>query len=480
MLQMLKLAPHEQQGFQWQSWHVTNIRPCCLAQTAAESFDLRTFEDTSTMSLFANSTPGGRGMARPANANLFEFKAGRMTQEGNTVTAVPGKGLVFLKRDGDLLMWHYKSRDSGREEEEPIVLFPGEQTFQLCKSAPASSRVYYLKFSGGRRDFFWMQSPDAAGDALICQRVNRLIDGGSIDEEGVNDHPMGVDASEEQQAIMQMLRDDVSTPGHASGAAQRPPAAPTRQRAQQRSGNAEAGGEDQPLSQDNMQGLVQNFAREMMVSQATSLTDVLSASNVEPLLDNPETVQRLLAHLPDGDNASVGNIRSTLRSPQYAQHEAPLQHGKKQSYARLHKENNNNKVCNALMHGPLRRPTSEDLVTHSDSNILSLFPHVTRELPDLHYDVVLHLSLSLSFVFRLFLSLFVLFRLSLSLSVLSLSYLHPLLLESVFLCELFEVSAFFPVSRRRTTGIILRGSRRTIRWHSANRFRFSYHCQKLH
>ncbi len=68
-----------------------------------------------------------------------------------------------------------------------MLLFPGDAVFHVCKSCPAG-RVIYLKFSSGRRDFFWLQEPDAAKDAALLDALNGAVNG-ALDgaEDGAED-----------------------------------------------------------------------------------------------------------------------------------------------------------------------------------------------------------------------------------------------------------------------------------------------------
>ncbi len=59
------------------------------------------------------------------------------------------------------------------------MCFGGDQTFRKCKSAPASSRVFYLQFPN-RREFYWMQDPDASKDDEIVAKANNVMNGTPI------------------------------------------------------------------------------------------------------------------------------------------------------------------------------------------------------------------------------------------------------------------------------------------------------------
>jgi hypothetical protein len=73
------------------------------------------------MSLFAqNAQSQGAGGAIPSG-RLAEFKAGRMTMNGSTVTASPEKGLIYIKNDNSGLMtWTFVNRSTQVEDEVSI------------------------------------------------------------------------------------------------------------------------------------------------------------------------------------------------------------------------------------------------------------------------------------------------------------------------------------------------------------------------
>ena len=69
-----------------------------------------------------------------------------------------------------LTIFVFMNRETNTRTDE-IYVFPGEATFEKCKSA-GDSRVYLLKVAN-RREFFWMQDKDdskvgAAAAFLAC------------------------------------------------------------------------------------------------------------------------------------------------------------------------------------------------------------------------------------------------------------------------------------------------------------------------
>ncbi|XP_039496748.1 proteasomal ubiquitin receptor ADRM1 homolog [Drosophila santomea] len=139
-------------------------------------------------------------MAESEGPNLAEYKAGRMILLGKMVEPDERKGLLFVRRSaGDNQVHiHWMDRRSGAVELD-IVATPGVLEFRhidQCKTG----RVYVLKYTRSpQRFFFWMQEPQADGDALFCQRVNELIASGErkLDESAAADGDVDTDVEHE-------------------------------------------------------------------------------------------------------------------------------------------------------------------------------------------------------------------------------------------------------------------------------------------
>ncbi|XP_010046881.2 26S proteasome regulatory subunit RPN13 [Eucalyptus grandis] len=105
---------------------------------------------------------------------MLEFRAGKMRLEGTRVVPDARKGLVRIARGEEGLM-HFQWLDRTLNVlEDDQIIFPEEAVFE--KVNQASGRVYILKFnSDDRKFFFWMQEPNAEGDAQLCNSVNFYI-----------------------------------------------------------------------------------------------------------------------------------------------------------------------------------------------------------------------------------------------------------------------------------------------------------------
>ena len=71
------------------------------------------------MALFQNNSGSGSG-----SKNLVEFKCGKMSLSGTTVTADKRKGLLYVYRD-DCTHFCWKDRTSGKVEDD-LIVFPND------------------------------------------------------------------------------------------------------------------------------------------------------------------------------------------------------------------------------------------------------------------------------------------------------------------------------------------------------------------
>jgi 26S proteasome regulatory subunit N13 len=103
---------------------------------------------------------GGAGGAGPAAGPLLEFRAGKMTLSGTTVTADPRRGKVVLTDDNGLLRFQWKPRPSGAVEEN-LLIFPDDCKVELVPEC-TTGRVILMRFSSdqSKKLFYWLQEPN--------------------------------------------------------------------------------------------------------------------------------------------------------------------------------------------------------------------------------------------------------------------------------------------------------------------------------
>ncbi|KAK7795771.1 hypothetical protein U0070_005235 [Myodes glareolus] len=127
---------------------------------------------TTSGALFPSLVPGSRGSS---TKYLVEFRAGKMSLKGTTVTPDKRKGLVYIQQtDDSLIHFCWKDRTSGTVEDD-LIIFPDDCEFKRVPQCP-SGRVYVLKFkAGSKRLFFWMQEPKTDQDEEHCRKVNECL-----------------------------------------------------------------------------------------------------------------------------------------------------------------------------------------------------------------------------------------------------------------------------------------------------------------
>ncbi|XP_041858854.1 proteasomal ubiquitin receptor ADRM1 isoform X1 [Melanotaenia boesemani] len=126
----------------------------------------------SSGALFPSLVSGSRGSS---SKYLVEFRAGKMTLKGNTVTPDKRKGMVYIQQSDDsLIHFCWKDRTTGNVDDD-LIIFPDDCEFKRVNQC-TTGRVYVLKFkAGSKRLFFWMQEPKTDKDDEYCRKVNEYL-----------------------------------------------------------------------------------------------------------------------------------------------------------------------------------------------------------------------------------------------------------------------------------------------------------------
>lgn len=91
------------------------------------------FRMTTSGALFPSLVPGSRGSS---NKYLVEFRAGKMSLKGTTVTPDKRKGLVYIQQtDDSLIHFCWKDRTSGNVEDVSVWWPPSHLDPRLVVSA---------------------------------------------------------------------------------------------------------------------------------------------------------------------------------------------------------------------------------------------------------------------------------------------------------------------------------------------------------
>ncbi|XP_041712375.1 proteasomal ubiquitin receptor ADRM1 [Coregonus clupeaformis] len=122
--------------------------------------------------LFPSLVSGSRGSS---SKFLVEFRAGKMTMKGSTVTPDKRKGQVYVQQtDDSLIHLCWKDRTSGNVDDD-LIIFPDDCEFKRVNQC-STGRVFVLKFkAGSKRLFFWMQEPKTDKDEEYCRKVNEYL-----------------------------------------------------------------------------------------------------------------------------------------------------------------------------------------------------------------------------------------------------------------------------------------------------------------
>ncbi|GCC23321.1 proteasomal ubiquitin receptor ADRM1 [Chiloscyllium punctatum] len=122
--------------------------------------------------LFPSLVAGSRGSS---SKYLVEFRAGKMSLKGSTVTPDKRKGQVYIQQtDDSLIHFCWKDRTAGTVEDD-LIIFPDDCEFKRVTQC-TTGRVFVLKFkSGSKRLFFWMQEPKSDKDEEFCRKVNEYL-----------------------------------------------------------------------------------------------------------------------------------------------------------------------------------------------------------------------------------------------------------------------------------------------------------------
>jgi len=273
----------------------------------------------------------------PRRKYPVEFKAGKLKRDGNTNWLKPDerKGLVYMDQGDDQLMHFYWKERKANVAEDDRILFPETAEFIRVEQC-TTGRVYLLNFkSSSDKLFFWMQDAKDDKDEENAAKVNRLINdpqGGLAESRqqsnaGQLSSPFqnmedltgfGMD----QEQLLQLLQ------GH--GAFSGPPFTSTTPASEPQSATAatsEAGSgaqtTDANLTSEQL-GNLRNILSSIQVPEGSrqpdiNLADVLTPSEIAPLLNNPEIASALFPHLPANIERSPEELAAVVQSPQFAQ-----------------------------------------------------------------------------------------------------------------------------------------------------------------
>uniref|UniRef100_A0A8C7EDV8 ADRM1 26S proteasome ubiquitin receptor n=1 Tax=Nothoprocta perdicaria TaxID=30464 RepID=A0A8C7EDV8_NOTPE len=248
----------------------------------------------SSGALFPSLVPGSRGSS---SKYLVEFRAGKMSLKGSTVTPDKRKGLVYIQQtDDSLIHFCWKDRTSGNVEDD-LIIFPDDCEFKRVPQC-TTGRVYVLKFkAGSKRLFFWMQEPKTDKDEEHCRKVNEYL----------NNPPMpgALGGNTSGGHELSALGGTVHSLSRSQSAAVTPSSTTSSTRVTPAPSAPAAASVTSPSP----------------VPSSVDLATVLTPEIMAPILANAEVQERLMPYLPSGESLpqTAEEIQNTLTSPQFQQ-----------------------------------------------------------------------------------------------------------------------------------------------------------------
>uniref|UniRef100_A0A3Q1H0P7 ADRM1 26S proteasome ubiquitin receptor n=1 Tax=Acanthochromis polyacanthus TaxID=80966 RepID=A0A3Q1H0P7_9TELE len=317
----------------------------------------------SSGALFPSLVSGSRGSS---SKYLVEFRAGKMTLKGNTVTPDKRKGTVYIQQSDDsLIHFCWKDRTTGNVDDD-LIIFPDDCEFKRVNQC-TTGRVYVLKFkAGSKRLFFWMQEPKTDKDEEYCRKVNEYLNNppipGAPGSGGGSGHELSALGGEgglqnllgnmSHNQLMQLIGPTglgglgglgaLAGPGLANLLGSGPQTAHITNITGVNSANimnycsncasaqtsvvpASTGSPSphQPIQLSDLQSILatMNVPAAAAAAGQVDLASVCTPEMMAPILTNAEVQQRLLPFLPSGESLpqSAEEIQNTLNSPQFQQ-----------------------------------------------------------------------------------------------------------------------------------------------------------------
>lgn len=317
--------------------------------------------------------------SQAASKNLVEFRAGKMSMSGRTVTADKRRGLVYLyQSDEGLVHFCWRDRKTAAVETD-LLIFPDDCEFKRVTQC-TTGRVYLLQFKyNSRKLFFWMQEPKTDKDEEYCSRVNDLLNNPPVPGSGRSNVSTpsalpsdfsGLMSAEselqsllsgmsQQQLISLLSGSGGSTVGLSSllgnrrggstrirnfaSSSSAPATAPSAEPNNEGATSAAPGGASAPATDPAAGAIKVSDLRSILstmnvpesegggsasgsgTSETTNvdLSTAATAETLQPVLSDPQFLQRLQQFLPSINNSeqlpAADQLRGTLQSPHFQQ-----------------------------------------------------------------------------------------------------------------------------------------------------------------
>ncbi|XP_054397921.1 proteasomal ubiquitin receptor ADRM1 isoform X4 [Pongo abelii] len=269
---------------------------------------------TTSGALFPSLVPGSRGAS---NKYLVEFRAGKMSLKGTTVTPDKRKGLVYIQQtDDSLIHFCWKDRTSGNVEDEPKT----DQDEEHCRKVneylnnPPMPGALGASGSSGHE----LSALGGGLGALTGPGLASLLGSSGPPGSSSSSSSRSQSAAVTPSSTTSSTRATPAPSAPAAASATSPSPAPS-------SGNgaSTAASPTQPIQLSDLQSILatMNVPAGPAGGQQVDLASVLTPEIMAPILANADVQERLLPYLPSGESLpqTADEIQNTLTSPQFQQ-----------------------------------------------------------------------------------------------------------------------------------------------------------------
>uniref|UniRef100_A0A673MN08 Proteasomal ubiquitin receptor ADRM1-like n=1 Tax=Sinocyclocheilus rhinocerous TaxID=307959 RepID=A0A673MN08_9TELE len=293
----------------------------------------------SSGALFPSLVSGSRGSS---SKYLVEFRAGKMTLKGSTVTPDKRKGLVYIQQtDDSLIHFCWKDRSTGNVEDEPKT----DKDEEYCKKVNeylnnppipgtlgsgggSSHELSALGGEGGLQSLLGNMSHNQLMQLIGPTGLGGLGGLGALAGPGLASLlGSGVPATSSSSSSSRS-QSTAATPSSTSAptrlGSSQVPSTPISPSATVTASPAPAPtpttSPSQPIQLSDLQSILATM-NVPTAGQGVDLASVLTPEVMAPILANAEVQQRLLPYLPSGESLpqSTEELQNTLTSPQFQQ-----------------------------------------------------------------------------------------------------------------------------------------------------------------
>uniref|UniRef100_A0A7M4EDA6 ADRM1 26S proteasome ubiquitin receptor n=1 Tax=Crocodylus porosus TaxID=8502 RepID=A0A7M4EDA6_CROPO len=297
----------------------------------------------SSGALFPSLVPGSRGSS---SKYLVEFRAGKMSLKGSTVTPDKRKGLVYIQQtDDSLIHFCWKDRTSGSVEDEPKTDKDEEHCRKVNEylnnppmpgalggNASGGHELSALGGEGGLQSLLGNMShnqlmqligPTGLGGlgglgALTGPGLASLLgSGGPPTSSSSSSASVNQSAAVTPSSTTSSTRVTPAPSAPAAASVTSPSPVPSSG-----NGTSSAASPTQPIQLSDLQNILATMnVPSGAGGQQVDLATVLTPEIMAPILANAEVQERLLPYLPSGESLpqTAEEIQNTLTSPQFQQ-----------------------------------------------------------------------------------------------------------------------------------------------------------------